>query len=96
MEPHPGESASEKTVCYFGFTNEAIYVSFQCSQSTPAIAKNQSRDALSKNDDIVAVILDTYNDSRSGYAFFVNPLSTQIEMAVNDDGRTIDLNWDTE
>jgi hypothetical protein len=44
----------------------------------------------------VAVILDTYNDNRSGYTFFVNPLGTQIEMKVNDDGVNIDLNWDTE
>ena len=96
MEPLTGSPASQKTTCYFGFNKENIYVTFLCYQSNPIIAKNQSRDALSKNDDIVAVILDTYNDNRSGYTFFVNPLGTQIEMKVNDDGVNIDLNWDTE
>lgn len=96
MEPLPGEQASEKTICYFGFDKENIYATFLCYQTSPVIAKNQSRDALSKNDDIVALILDTYNDNRSGYTFFVNPLGTQIEMKVNDDGKNTDLNWDTE
>jgi len=96
MEPQPGEPSSEKTICYFGYDKDKIYVTFLCYQRSQVIAKNQSRDALSKNDDIVALILDTYNDNRSGYTFFVSPLGTQIEMKVNDDGKNIDLNWDTE
>lgn len=96
MEPQPGHAATEQTVAYLGLYEHKIYIAFNCYQSTPVIAKNQSRDALSKNDDLIAVILDTYNDSRSGYVFFANPLGTQIDMKVNDDGRSMDLNWDTE
>jgi hypothetical protein len=69
MEPQPGEDASEKTVAYFGHDGNKIYAAIKCYQSTPIIAKNQSRDALSKEDDIIALYLDTYNDNRSGYAF---------------------------
>ena len=96
MEPYPGNAASEKTEVFSGYTETGLYFVFKCYQQTPVVAKNQSRDALSKNDDLVAVILDTYNDKRSGYVFFANPLSTQIEMKINDDGRNMDLNWDTE
>lgn len=96
MEPFPGQPSTENTVCYAGIYNDILYAVFYCYQKTPPVAKNQSRDALSKNDDMVALIIDTYNDKRSGYAFFVNPLSTQIDMKINDDGRNIDLNWDTE
>lgn len=96
MEPRSGESSTERTVAWFGFDNKNIYAVIKCYQQTPVIAKNQSRDALSKNDDIVAIFIDTYNDNRSGYGFFVNPLGTQIDMKINDDGRNIDLNWDTE
>jgi len=96
MEPRPGESATEKTTAWFGFDNNNIYAVVKCYQSTQVIAKNQSRDALSKNDDLIAMIIDTYNDNRSGYCFFVNPLGTQIDMKINDDGRNIDINWDTE
>ena len=96
MEPSPGDPASEKTITYFGFDDKNIYVAFKCYQTVPINAKNQSRDALSKNDDIIVVILDTYNDNRSGYMFFTNPLGTQYDVKVNDDGRNLDMNWDTE
>jgi hypothetical protein len=96
LEPRAGAEASEKTVSYIGYDKENIYVTFICYQKTNVIAKNQSRDALSKNDDIVVLMLDTYHDNRSGYAFFVSPLGTQIDMKINDDGRNVDLNWDTE
>ena len=96
MEPQTGEAASERTVAYFGYYEDNIYIVFNCYQSSPVVAKNQSRDALSKDDDLIAVILDTYNDNRSGYAFFTNPLGTQIDTKINDDGRNMDINWDTE
>jgi hypothetical protein len=96
MEPHTGSAASEKTEVYLGQSNKKLYFFFTCYQSTPVLAKNQSRDALSKSDDLIAVLLDTYNDNRSGYVLFVSPLATQYDMKVNDDGRNMDLNWDTE
>jgi hypothetical protein len=96
MEPEPNKMATEKTIGYFGFDDQNIYAVIKCYQSSPVIAKNQSRDALTKNDDIVALLIDTYNDSRRGYVFFSNPRGTQIDMAVNDDGKSLDINWDTE
>ena len=96
MEPVPGEPSTEKTMARFGFDDKNIYAAIKCYQRTPIIAKNQSRDALSKSDDITGLIIDTYNDNRSGYGFMVNPLGTQIDFKINDDGRNIDTNWDTE
>lgn len=96
MEPNPGDTSTERTVGWFGFDDKNIYAVMKCYQNTPVIARNQSRDALSKNDDIAGIIIDTYNDNRSGYAFLVNLLGTQIDFKINDDGRNIDLNWDTE
>lgn len=95
MEPFPGQASTENTVCHIGIFEQTFYAVFYCYQKTPVVAKNQSRDALSKNDDLVALILDTYNDKRSGYAFFANPLGTLIDMKINDDGRNTDLNWDS-
>ena len=96
MEPQSGNAATEKTEAYFGWFEDKIYFVINCYQSTPVTAKNQSRDALSKNDDLIAVILDTYNDSRSGYIFATTPLGIQIDSKINDDGRNNDINWDTE
>ena len=96
MEPKPGEPATEPTSAWFGYDDKNVYAAFKCYQRTPLIAKNQSRDALSKNDDEVGLIIDTYNDNRTGYGFIVNPLGTQVDFKINDDGNIIDLNWDTE
>jgi len=96
MEPQPGAESSEITEAFIGWYEDKLYAAFKCYQSTPVIARNQSRDALTKNDDLIAIILDTYNDKRSGYIFFSNPLGTQIDAKINDDGRNIDINWDTE
>jgi hypothetical protein len=96
MEPQPGAAASEKTESYIGWFEDKIYVAINCFQSTPVIAKSQSRDALSKSDDFIALILDTYNDNRSGYLFGTNPLGIQVDAKINDDGRNQDINWDTE
>ena len=96
MEPHPGDQPSEKTVAWFGYDDQNIYAFIKCYQETPVIARNQSRDALSKSDDIIVLQIDTYNDNRTGYGFFVNPLGTQIDIKINDDGRNLDTNWDTE
>ena len=96
MEPDPGRPATEPTTAWFGYDENNIYAVFKCYQRTPLVAKNQSRDALSKNDDIVGLLIDTYNDNRTGYGFIINPLGTQIDFKINDDGNNIDLNWDTE
>ncbi len=98
MEPRPGDKATEKTIAYIGYDHENIYVAIICYHQKPSeiVARIQQRDHLTKNDDIIAVILDTYHDKRTGYVFFVNPIGTQIDMRVTDDGRNMDLNWDTE
>ncbi len=96
MEPKPGEPTSEATSAWFGYDDKNVYAVFKCYQRTQLIAKNQSRDALSKNDDEVGLVIDTYNDNRTGYGFIVNPLGTQVDFKINDDGNNIDLNWDTE
>ncbi len=96
MEPKPGDPATEPTTAWFGYDDKNIYAVFKCYQQTALVAKNQSRDALSKNDDVVGLVIDTYNDNRTGYGFLVNPLGTQVDFKINDDGNNIDLNWDTE
>jgi len=98
MEPQKGSSATETTVVYNGYDNENIYVAFICyyKNTDEIVARLQTRDELTKNDDLIALILDTYHDQRTAYVFFVNALNTQIDMRVSDDGRNTDLNWDTE
>jgi hypothetical protein len=96
MEPRPGEPGSEPTICYIGYDQEFIYLSVNLYQEAEVLAKAMNRDVLSKGDDCFALVIDPFNDNRSGYGFWTNPLGTQTDFRINDDGRNIDVNWDTE
>lgn len=96
LEPIKGSPSSEKTIVYVGFDSLNVYIFFKCYQSTPVMGKRNTRDEISKTDDAVAVTFDTYNDGRSSFGFLVNPLATQTDFRVDDDGKIMDTNWDTE
>jgi hypothetical protein len=96
MAPFPGEVSTQNSVAYIGFDSTTLYVSVNMYQSTEVLAKAMNRDVLSKSDDCFALVIDTYNDNRSGHGFWTNPLGTQTDFRINDDGRSIDVNWDTE
>lgn len=96
MEPSAGAVASEPTVCYIGFDEDNIYISVNLYQESEVLAKAMTRDGLTKGDDCFTLIIDPYNDNRSGYGFWTNPLGTQSDFRINDDGRSIDGNWDVE
>lgn len=96
MAPFPGQLSSQKSVAYIGFDSTALYVSVRLYQRTEVLAKAMNRDVLYKGDDCFALVIDPYNDNRSGYGFWTNPLGTQTDFRIIDDGRSIDVNWDTE
>ncbi len=73
-----------------------IYISVLLYQETEVLAKVMNRDVITKGDDGFALLIDPYNDNRSGYGFWSNPLGTQTDFRINDDGRSVDANWDTE
>ena len=93
---HPGEAASYKSEFYLAQDAQNIYLSAIFYQDYPVKASIQDRDNLSKSDDCFVLLLDSYNDKRTGYGFWINPLGTQADFRINDDGRNIDTNWDTE
>src|SRR5204862_7493673 len=51
------------------------------------------RDADFSNDDTVAILLDTYHDRRNAFRFIVNPLGTQQDALITDEGRDINITW---
>jgi len=96
MAPLPGAASTQHTVAYIGFDSTKIYISVLLYQETEVLAKAMNRDVITKGDDGFALLLDPYNDNRSGYGFWTNPLGTQTDFRINDDGRSVDVNWDTE
>ena len=96
QEPNEGSPASEKTEVRLLFDDKNIYVGIHAFDSEPSHinARELVRDAGFSNDDKIEVILDTYHDRRNAYRFAVNPLGTQQDALITDEGRDVNLSWD--
>jgi hypothetical protein len=95
-QPTEGASASERTEVRVLFDDKNIYFGVRAFDSDPAEinARDLVRDSLFATDDRVEIILDTYHDRRNAFRFAVNPLGTQQDALITDEGRDINLSWD--
>ncbi len=84
LEPDYGKLPSRKTTVKVAQFNENLYFLFICSiQSSNEITANiQQRDRLNLNDDLVSILLDTYNDNHNAVLFQINPLSTIADAKI--------------
>jgi hypothetical protein len=78
------------------FDSQQIYFGVTCFDSNPAgiRATELRRDNNFDNDDIFEIILDTFYDRRNGYLFRINPLGTQYDETVTNEGQSTNRNWD--
>src|SRR6185436_9346010 len=90
------------TVVRVGQTATALYVAVESydpeiARLAAAITQRDSitlRDGNVVQDDTVALLLDPYGDGRTAYIFRTNPLGTQEDGRIADNGRAIDYAWD--
>ena len=94
--PTEGAPASEKTEVRVLFDDKNIYLGIRAFDTdAPHInARDLVRDSLFDTDDRVEIILDTYHDRRNAFRFSVNPLGTQQDALITDEGRDVNLSWD--
>ena len=98
LEPSMGEPATRSTIIRAAQDEKSIYFHFVCSIHSvdELVARIQRRDQLDYSDDIVSIVLDTYNDNRTAMLFQVNALGTMADAKIIDDGKEVDYLWDTE
>ncbi len=94
FEPRVGEPSVVFSQALVMYDSTALYVAFRLRDSEPPTAQLTRRDADLLEDDAVVILLDTYNDNRSGFLFVTNALGTQGDGQIRDDGRTVDATWD--
>jgi hypothetical protein len=101
FKPRDGDSVSQRTEAYLGYDQTHIYAVYVCFDSEPGkIRARLSRREDNKNDDVVDLFLDTFNDQMRGYAFSVNPLGVQrdgawIEGVPEEFNDSFDMVWDS-
>ena len=84
--PDNGASASQRTEVYIAYDDRNFYAIFLAFDDEPDLVRaNLSPRENVEDDDTVGILIDTFNDQRTGYAFRSTPLGVQW------DGRWIEV-----
>ena len=84
--PRDGAPASQRTEVYVAYDSRNLYAIFLAFDDEPDLVRaNLSPRENIENDDTVGILIDTFNDQRTGYAFRSTPLGVQW------DGRWIEV-----
>lgn len=96
FSPERGKPASVNTKVKILYDEHFVYFGFLCYDQEPEkiVSRVAKRDAQVQVDDSVYVLVDTYHDRRNSYFFATNPLGTQRDGKITENGRTTDITWD--
>jgi hypothetical protein len=80
-EPVEGMAATEPTQVRVFYTSSAIYFGIEAFDSEPELVLGRlaERDRSVFGDDWIRLMLDTFDDQRQAYVFYVNPLGIQTD-----------------
>ena len=94
-EPSDGSPITERTEARIAYDDKFLYFGFDLFDSEPdkIVRSVLQREGPSQNDDHVMIGLDTYFDRHNAYIFGQNPLGTQEDAIVTDEGQP---NWNWE
>ena len=96
-ETRPAENtpASVKTTAYVMENGEYFYISFVAEDPDPTQIRAFYRDRDKIwDDDNVGIKLDTYNDNKLAYQFFINPFGVQSDSIENEITKMESDAWD--
>ena len=94
-QPNEGDEPTEYTQVYVLYDSEALYVAARAWMNTPDIVTAQvlrQGESIFADDDF-AIILDPFNNQRSGYFFAINPNGVR-EDALYENTTSMEFNWD--
>ena len=108
QEPEEGAPATERTEVLILYDAENLYIGVRAYDSEPdgIISTEMRRDSNRiLDEDSFQIILDTFNDSRSGYMFATSPYGAKLEQQISDEGQsgrgsfggtssTVNRDWD--
>ncbi|MDE0300488.1 MAG: DUF5916 domain-containing protein [Candidatus Poribacteria bacterium] len=89
--PSPGKAATQLTKVFVAHDQNRLYVGFECLKDdmNRLAANSTRRDSPFFSDDHVEVFLDTFSDKRNCYAFALNPLGTQRDRRIINEGSNV-------
>lgn len=93
-DPRDGTPVSQETTAYLSYDDKNLYAIFVCKDDPKQIRAHLSKREAVFNDDLIGIVLDTFNDKRRGYIFGTNPLGIQLDGIVSE-GQDDDYSFDT-
>src|SRR5688572_32032821 len=93
--PRENQTPEVETIAYLVENGDQLLIAFDARDPDPTSIRAYLRDRDSAfNDDFVGVVLDTFNDQRRAFEFFVNPLGVQMDLINDDVNRSESTSWD--
>ena len=94
--PRQGAAPSGRTVVRVLAAPDMLVIGIRADDPEPEgiVSYARARDAELEGEDHVVVVLDTYLDGRSGYAFSVNPAGARGDAVITNQGEDSDASWD--
>lgn len=91
FDPKPSGPARYKTEFQVTYDDRHLYVFVRAFDPRPdSIMRSLTRRDVRGPSDQIKIIIDSYNDNRTGYEFAVNPDGVKRDFAVFDDGNEDD------
>jgi hypothetical protein len=96
VEPEEGGVPAGQTTAKVLVTPGEIIIGVMCHDKNPTriVSYSKARDAELEHEDHVVIVLDPFQDGRSGYVFAVNPSGARVDGLVSAEGEEFDRNWD--
>jgi len=94
-ELEEGAPATEKTEVRILYDNHCLYIGIMCYDKEPdrIVHTEMRRDGALWSDDNFTVVLDTFNDKRSGFFFRINPNGARLDGKFTGSRRWINDDW---
>ncbi len=104
QEPDEGAPATEATEVRIAFDDRNLYVAVMAFDREPdrVVSRILARDRVMEmghgglefaGDDAVAILFDTFHDSRNAFVFATNPNGAEFEALITDEGAEINVDW---
>lgn len=86
--PDEGSPPSQRTEMWLLYDQEYLYLGARLHENEPSklAVRRLERDSFSREEDGICILLDTYNDDRTAYAFIVTPGGVRTDLAISNDG----------
>lgn len=92
LDPREGEPVSEATEARVLYDDDALYVAVRFRDRGRVSTRLGRRDMGLGDSDWVGVVIDSYHDHQTAFAFYVNPSGVRRDGTRTDNGD--DLSWD--